>query len=155
MSNNTKIFLLIAFIGILLVGFVGCGGDVTEKESAEEPEKVIEEEKTGIEGKWVGISEGTSQGWEFTFSGNKIDIKTPSEDVWYKGTTKLNEKVDPKTIDIIIKTASPEKYMGKTSLGIYKIEENTLTIAVNEPGTSDRPADFEPKKETVIIVLKK
>ena len=45
-------------------------------------------------------------------------------------------------MDIIITDCVSPNYIGTTALGIYKIEENILTFAANEPGSTIRPTNF-------------
>jgi uncharacterized protein (TIGR03067 family) len=53
-----------------------------------------------------------------------------------KGTWKIDARKKPKTIDLTDKTD------GKTTVGIYKLEKDELTIALAEPGKA-RPTDFK------------
>jgi uncharacterized protein (TIGR03067 family) len=62
---------------------------------------------------------------------------------------KLDPTKKPKTIDLTHQEG-PDK--GKTEPGIYKIEGDTLTFAVNDPGM-ERPTAFETKAKTKISVL--
>ncbi len=56
-------------------------------------------------------------------------------------TTQLDPTTDPASIDI---TFTEGKDKGKTALGIYKIEDDTLTICRSAPG-QPRPTEFASK----------
>jgi len=45
-------------------------------------------------------------------------------------------------------------YIGDSSLGIYKIENNILTYAAYEPGTPGRPSSFNDSYARVFILTK-
>lgn len=157
MKRKIAIIMVLLITAAFLI-IAGCTKGAEEAKKAPEAKTPETAELTGIiivEGKWVGSDEGESVGWELTFSGNHISITSPSPDVWYKGTFKLNTNADPKTIDMVIEESSPPKYTKKTSLAIYKIEGNTLTLASNEPGVSERPTSFKPTAETVVLILTK
>tara|TARA_Y100001970_G_scaffold251123_1_gene323563 strand:- start:931 stop:1389 length:459 start_codon:yes stop_codon:yes gene_type:complete len=60
----------------------------------------------------------------------------------------INQNINPKQIDIIVKSAYinevlQNSYLSLTSLGIYEITLDTLILAVSEPGVTVRPINFE------------
>jgi uncharacterized protein (TIGR03067 family) len=63
----------------------------------------------------------------------------------------LNPSTDPKKIDIIQKHQFMEDHIWP---GIYRLEEDSLTLCVTDAGT-DRPADFKPGKGRLIMVHKR
>jgi len=73
-----------------------------------------------------------------TFTGDRYVEKLRGETV-EEGTIKLHPERSPRQLDIRIGTGDDK---GKTQLGIYKLEGDTLTVAIAPPGSTDRPAAF-------------
>ena len=98
---------------------------------------------TELEGTWVGTTdEGYGDEWTFVISKDKVEIKAPDFD-FYSGTVTLNTKTNPKQTEFKIDKCSLPEYVGETSLGIYKLEGNKLTLAAGEPGSMSRPVFLE------------
>jgi uncharacterized protein (TIGR03067 family) len=107
--------------------------------------KAMQKAKKGseLDGTWVGTTEGDYWGqWTFVISNGKVEIKGP-DSMFYSGTVKLNNKTNPKQADFKINNCSQPDYVGATSLGIYKLEGNKLTLVASEPGSMYRPAYLE------------
>ncbi len=107
--------------------------------------KVTQKAKKGgeLDGTWVGTTDGDYWGeWSFVISNGKVEIKGP-DSMFYSGTVKLNNKTNPKQADFKIMNCSQPDYIGSTSLGIYKLEGNKLTLVASEPGSMYRPGYFE------------
>jgi uncharacterized protein (TIGR03067 family) len=68
------------------------------------------------------------------------------------GTYKLDASKNPATIDFTIEVGEDK---GKLQLGIYKLEGDTLTMAVSIPGAKARPKDFDPSDEVELQVFKR
>ncbi len=139
----------ICFLAIVLLsaGLIihGCGGS---EDSAKKDQQLIQ-------GTWVGTAAGMDTEITMTISGSNFDMKTTDSTVWYKGTFVLNEKVTPKQADFKINECNIEQYVGTTAKGIYKIENDTLTIAANEPGAEARPTDFVANEQIQVFTLKR
>ena len=95
-------------------------------------------DKSELEGTWKDLN----QGWSFVFSGNQVSVKSPNPQMWIEGTFKSDPAADPKEIDLAIEKSGIPAYQGLTSLGIYKIEGTSLTLALGEPGKNTRPESF-------------
>ena len=132
---------------LLLSGLVinGCGGSEDTAKSDQEL----------IQGVWAGNAVGIETEFTMTISGNNFNMETTDSEVFYKGTFVLNEKVTPKQADFKMDECNIEEYIGTTARAIYKIENDTLTIASNEPGNEIRPTVFEGSDQTQVFTLKK
>src|SRR5439155_15768636 len=80
-------------------------------------------------------------------------IYVPKKDTLDAFKLKLDPAKKPKAVDFT-HTEGPDK--GKTELGIYKIEGDTVTICVND-FEKERPTEFKTKEgsKITVIVLKK
>ena len=110
-------------------------------------------EGTELEGKWAGIPPTVN--WACEFSGDQFSIMSPNPNMGYKGTFTIKTDKDPKQIDLLLKEGPLAQYVGKPSLGIYKIEGNNLTLALNEPGKPDRPESFTAAGGTQVFIFTK
>jgi len=107
-----------------------------QKESATKTSK----EGSELEGTWIGTADGGyGRQWTFIISKGKVEVKGPDSE-YYAGTVTLNTKTNPKQADFKINKCSFPEYVGETSLSIYKLEGNKLTLVVSEPGYMSRPA---------------
>jgi uncharacterized protein (TIGR03067 family) len=118
MKNFCYLAIVLLSVGLIIHG---CGGS---EDSAQKDQKLIQ-------GTWVGTAAGMDVEYTMTISGSNFDMKTADSTIWYKGTFVLNDKVTPKQADFKIDECSFEQYVGMTAKSIYKIENDTLTIAAN------------------------
>ncbi|HEX3148208.1 MAG TPA: TIGR03067 domain-containing protein [Gemmataceae bacterium] len=88
----------------------------------------------------------------WSVKGDKYVFKTDGEKE--EGTIKLDPAAKPATIDLAI-TAGEDK--GKTQVGIYKIDGDTVVFCFNKPGEKDRPKDFKATADNdfILITVKK
>jgi len=129
------------FFYVLIIGFLFFGVCLSQASDT-----------TELEGDWKDLH----QGWSFEFSGNKVKITAPSPQMCMEGTFTSDPEADPKKIDIKIEKAGAPQYQGHTSLGIYKIEDTLLTLALAEPGNNNRPQEFSTSSGAMVIrVIKK
>ena len=105
-----------------------------------------------LDGTWVGTAGGEYGEWTFRISAGKVEIKGP-DFTFYSGTVTLNTKTNPKQADFKISKCSMPEYEGKTSLGIYKLEADKLTLAASEPGSMSRPYYLESGGEAMLFSL--
>jgi uncharacterized protein (TIGR03067 family) len=98
-----------------------------------------------IQGKWKAGN--NFKGLEFT--GETVWQLSPNGERRSPATYKLDPSKNPKTIDITIGSGSEK---GRTLLGIYALEGDTLTICVNE---RFRPTELKDGPGTDLIVLKR
>jgi len=92
---------------------------------------------------WIGEETGGLPGnWASCFQGELLHVIGPNE--WYRGVFSLKKNVIPFQIDYTITECSVPAFVGQTSLGIYQVSGNTLSIAFNPPGNPSRPTTFTP-----------
>jgi uncharacterized protein (TIGR03067 family) len=82
----------------------------------------------------------TIKGEKYTFEFN--DLKE-------EGTIKLDPGKKPATIDLAI-TEGEDK--GKSQVGIYKMDGDTITVCLAPPGAKDRPTEFKSTEENGYIL---
>lgn len=117
-------------------------------------ENIWAADKTELEGEWVSTVPG--QDMVFTFSAENFSIKSPNvPNYWYKGTFKLNTKVNPKQVELAIKEGGIPQYVDKKSLGVYTISEGILILALNQPGKADYPTSLKGDSGSLVFKLKK
>jgi uncharacterized protein (TIGR03067 family) len=87
------------------------------------------------------------------FRGEKYKV-TVLDKVQEEGTFKTDPKKNPKTIDLMI-TSGRDK--DKTQRGIYRLEGDTLTVSMSQPGAEERPGAFSTEEGSTfaVIVLKR
>jgi uncharacterized protein (TIGR03067 family) len=105
-----------------------------------------------LDGTWIGTAGGGYGEWTFTISEGKVEVKGPDSE-YYAGTVKLNTEKNPKQADFKINKCSQPEYEGVTSLSIYKLEGNKLTLAASEPGSTYRPYSLEAGGEAMVFSL--
>jgi uncharacterized protein (TIGR03067 family) len=130
-----RLILSIVAVLALATAVVGCGGSNTSSSG-----------KTELEGTWVITYPDVNGSNTFTFSGNNwvmIQKWGSQGSLQRSGTFIIDTTANPKTIDMNV-TASTEGSLvvGMTSLGIYKISGNTLTLELAESPDEPRPTEF-------------
>lgn len=118
----------------------------------------VADDKKPLEGKWViesltrdGKADDALKGATRLHEGDKYTI-TPTKDskgAATEGTFSID--AEKKTIDM---KPSSGNFKGKTLLGIYKLDGDTLTVAFAE---AERPKSLESKEgsKVVLAVMKK
>jgi uncharacterized protein (TIGR03067 family) len=104
--------------------------------------------RSELEGSWVGCEvRRPIIDWTLTIKGNQFSLVREDLNVWYKGFLRLNKNCRLKKIDLEVIDTAEQISNGKTSLGIYEVDGDTLTIIATEPGDHLRPLSFdEPGK---------
>jgi uncharacterized protein (TIGR03067 family) len=86
---------------------------------------------TELEGTWKETALGAN--YTLICSNNAFYM---SGDLVASGAFSINTGTNPKQIDIVIASDSDDSsYVGKTSLGVYALNGNSLRMALGEPGT--------------------
>ena len=105
-----------------------------------------------LDGTWVGTAGGGYGEWTFTISEGKVEVKGPDSE-YYSGTVKVNTNTNPKQVDFKINKCSLPEYVNETSLGIFKLDGNKLTLVAAEPGSMMRPYSLESGGDAMIFSL--
>lgn len=120
------------------------------------------DDKATLQGRWQAVS--SDQGGQddpnakqhsITFEKDTIVINR-GDQVFVKGTFKLDGTKSPRQIDITIEEG-PDQAKGKTALGVYELKDDTLKWATNHPGETERPTGFGSTAGTshMMVTLKK
>ena len=97
-----------------------------------------------LEGSWIGCEiHRPILDWTLTIAGNQFNLVREDLSVRYKGYLKLNKNCQPQKIDLEVVDTAEQRSNGKTSLGIYEVNGETLTIIANKPGEHLRPQSFD------------
>jgi RNA polymerase sigma factor (sigma-70 family) len=107
-----------------------------------------------LQGTWIGEEVGGQSGQcRLTVSGDSLRFQGARASEWYAGKLTLEQNTSPKQATILITECGFAQYVGKTARSIYKLEQNTLTIAGNEPGVDATPTGFERSAENRVRVF--
>jgi uncharacterized protein (TIGR03067 family) len=137
-------FAMVAFLALLTAVGVGAQAGLSK-------------ELTSLQGTWVLTSADgqvmDSAGGEVTLviTGDKY-TQTQNGQVVERGSLKLDASKTPMWIDLIITEGDDAN---KTQLGVFQIQNDTLTGKLNAPGSADRPKDFVPTEGAFVFVAKK
>jgi uncharacterized protein (TIGR03067 family) len=112
----------------------------------------IQKEMAQLEGSWSMVSgeaNGMSMPKEIVTSGKRIakdgeTTITIGGQVYFKAKFSIDPTKKPKAIDYTM-TEGPTK--GKTHLGIYELDGDTVKFCFAAPG-KDRPTDFTAKEDS-------
>ena len=120
---------------------------------ADEPGK---ETAGRLKGNWTAISikasgrvapEDFVKTFKCTF-GDKTYTNTVGDDAMESGDYSVIDTEKPSTIDFDIKSGPDQ---GKKQLGIFKVDDNKLTIVVAAPDSKRRPGSFKPEADVPFI----
>ncbi len=126
-----------------------------EKPAASAPAK---SDVAVLQGTWKGrvIQDNPEHPCSLTISGSNYDFRDDADsNVWYKGTFTLREDTTPRQYIALINECPFPRYVGKTSMAIYRVEDGTLTLTAYEPGNSEVPTAFDATDAARIEVKKK
>ncbi|MGD2015218.1 MAG: hypothetical protein PVH37_10875 [Desulfobacterales bacterium] len=112
--------------------------------------------QTELEGPWIGCEiRKPLLDWTFTVQDNHFSLIREDFDMWLEGLFTLNSNCVLKKIDLQINDTYALSQKGKTILGIYEIDRDTLTIVLGRPGIQERPLSLdEPSGAVVFYFLK-
>ncbi len=126
--------LKLTAMGLVLAGMLMAGTATRADDAA------IQKDLKVLEGEWTVKSGGGGE-VQYKFKGDKLEVTAPSRS--YKMTVKIDPTAKPeKTIDFQIDDG-PDDAKGKTSKGIYKLEDDNNTFVFCFRGEGDRPDKYE------------
>jgi uncharacterized protein (TIGR03067 family) len=128
--------------------------------AADEPQK--KDDAEAIKGNWTAVSmkvggqpapEDFVKGFQCRFE-EKTYNNTVDKQVVEEGNYTIEPSKTPKTIDFDIKTGQDQ---GKKQLGIFKLENEKLTLLLTRAGSTIRPKSFtdEPGEPLIEVVLER
>jgi len=137
---------------ILMAGLLAGADSSTQAET--------KTDQDGIQGTWQGVSaekqgqkapEERVKAIQMIISADRFIFKR--DDQTHVARYRIDPTRNPKQIDVIPADGSGK---GKTSVGIYKLEGDTLTLCTSPPG-EPRPTEFAsgPKSRESLIVLRR
>jgi len=104
-----------------------------------------------LQGNWVFSADEQEAKW--SLEGDTL--RATFNDMVFVCKVTLDPTSSPRTIDFFVKEG-PNDVVGKTTLGIYKIENGQVTFCVRRPGENSRPTEFKDiEDETFMFVMKK
>lgn len=130
---------------VLVLGSTFLGAADTDKDKLQGTWKAVAVERAG--------ERRDENAHRLMFEGESFIIKR-QDDVVARGTFRIDSTKSPKAIDM---TITEGKDSGKTALGIFALEGNTLTWCTSEPGNVDRPQELAAKEGSpcMLVVLKR
>ena len=108
--------------------------------------------QTELEGPWIGCEiRKPCIDWNFTIRGNQFHLIREDSFIWYKGRFQLNNNCALNKIDLQIHDTHARSQNGKTILGIYEINSDTLTVVMGIAGKQARPGSFEESRGVMVF----
>jgi uncharacterized protein (TIGR03067 family) len=141
-----------------LLAFLAAGLVVTAAGARDDAGK---KDKDKLTGTWAVVSveregrklEGDEvKDFKLIMEGEKYTLQMGDRTI--EGTYKIDSSKDPKTIDAA-RTSGKDK--DKVLLGIYKLEDDNLTMCLSAPDKTERPKEFSAKEGSMhtLYVLKR
>jgi uncharacterized protein (TIGR03067 family) len=104
-----------------------------------------------MQGNWVFTADEVEARW--LLEGDTL--KATFHDMVFVCKLTLDPKASPHAADFFVQQG-PDDVVGKTTLGIYKIEDGRVTFCVRRPGETNRPTEFKDiEDETFVFTIKK
>ena len=111
--------------------------------------------RSELEGSWVGCEARRAHiDWMLTVEDTHFSLVRKDSGLWYMGLIRLNLNCKLKKIDMVIDDSAIPALRGKTVLGIFKKDGDSLTIASSQPGGHSRPQSFGEPGTTEFIFAK-
>ncbi len=144
-----RVQMLLGALVTAVLTAVACPAVMTADEAGDDGKK----ELAALEGKWNGVKNVDNngnvgvKGDPILIEGNKMHVAIRGR-VTFIGKIKIDPKAMPKTIDFEY-IEGPGGVVGKTKLGIYKLDKDRLEICWNSDGDKERPRKFTTDKLTI------
>ena len=108
--------------------------------------------QTELEGRWIGCEVRKPLiDWALNIQGDQFYLIREDFDMWYIGRFKLNGNCVFKKIDLLIKDTHVQSQNGRTILGIYEINNDTLLVVMGQPGVPARPLYLDEHRGAVVF----
>jgi uncharacterized protein (TIGR03067 family) len=135
--------MLAGMIVVVLLGVSGCSA-VHKSDSAR------------LQGTWKGDEVGASAKGEcsLVISGAHWEFRGGDTNEWFKGNFVLGEDANPKQMILTITECPASQYIGKISYALYRLENDTVTVAANEPGSTTAPLSFDAAGNRQFVLKK-
>jgi RNA polymerase sigma factor (sigma-70 family) len=144
------------------VALLGYRARAVEQAQAKDPGRSKEGDKEKLQGTWYAVSVEShgqkapmgrilAKGVHLVIDGDKWTLKEVRGDPDKAHTARLDPTKRPKQIDI---TYDAGENKGRTSLGIYERDGNTLRVCLGEPG-DPRPTKFDGGGTYTLEVFKR
>jgi RNA polymerase sigma factor (sigma-70 family) len=131
------------------------------KAAPDEKDKVAQKELKKLAGTWEVLSVESNgrkdrkddiKGLAYVFEANGKWKLKKDEDIRAEGTFKIDTTKKPATIDYKIVSSIDKGSIGKTSLGIFKLDGDKLTVCRTWPDNDDRPTEFTAGADSKCIL---
>ena len=144
MEKSLKAALAITTLSILLPGAFIRAQDVST---------TIAAQTQRLQGSWEGVQVGQEAAGKctITISGNSLHFQGLNTNEWYKTTFTLPEGTDPQQLHATIRGSRSPDSIGKVVQAIFKIEDETLTIA-GLPASDEEPPKTNDGDKTANIL---
>src|SRR5439155_26069453 len=126
---------------------------------ADAPKDDVKKDKDKLQGTWKAVtaqergeSKDDAGDHRLIFSGDEFSVKKGDETI-IKGKFKIDSSKKPKQIDMEFTTADNEKFKGKTAVGIYELDGDTLKWCTDEPGGTERPKEFSSETDSKRLLV--
>jgi uncharacterized protein (TIGR03067 family) len=129
---------------------------------ADAPKDDAKKDKEKLQGTWKAVTvegggklQDQAEEHRLIFSGDEFSIKK-GEETMIKGKFKIDTSKKPKEIDMDFIEAKRDNLKGKTTLGIYELDGDTLKWCWNKPG-GERPKEFSSQATDahLLVTLKR
>ena len=124
---------------------------------ADAPKDDVKKDKEKLQGAWKaatveagGKSVDETEEHRLIFCGDEFGVKK-GEETMIKGKFKIDSSRKPKEIDMEFIEAKRDNLRGKTALGIYQLDGDTLKWCWNNPVATD-PRSFRAKPRMCIFL---
>ncbi len=102
----------------------------------------IADDLARMQGAWITNSQGGSEPFTMTVKGQRLEVRGGASS--YVFAMRIDEKARPeKTIDLKVESSSITSAVGRTSLGIYRFEGESLILCLGLQGV--RPSTFDTR----------
>jgi uncharacterized protein (TIGR03067 family) len=119
------------------------------------------DDKKNMQGKWTlsqldedgkaqEVGKDSDKFFQIEFGDGKVTVEFKSGKE--EGTYKIDPTQKVKTIDITANTGADK---GKTLLGIYSLDGDTLKVCMAEADAKERPTEFKGKKDKITVYVLK